>query len=125
MLKMPETQGKFFSVSQGIAIQGAKFHPAICYPLTPLLQPVVERMARDGTAKVYTERVRFVSGVAYPVKKPEAPAAVPQRSSVSLPGKAGDAIKQTAKKPLILPEKQRGRKSGRNAYTPQANREFD
>jgi hypothetical protein len=74
MIKAPETRGKFFSVSRDFTIQGVKFRPAICYPLKPLLQSAVEGLAGSGSAKIYAEKVRFVSGVAYPVKKPEAAA---------------------------------------------------
>jgi hypothetical protein len=119
MIKMPDTKGKFFSVKYSTRIQGVLYIPSVCYPLSTGLQAVIEEMAAKDMAKIYTEKVRFVTGVPYPVKKPETGDAPPRPSSVSTPGiKAG-------KKAQAAPEKPQGRKSGRNAYAAQVNREFD
>jgi hypothetical protein len=110
MLKIPDTRGKFFSVSRGVAIQGARFNPSICYPLTPLVLPAVERMASEGTAHIYTEKVRFVSGAALPVKKPETGAA---RSAPVPDAKAAGTEKPSGKKTSAALGKL-GRRSGRD-----------
>jgi hypothetical protein len=82
-------------------------------------------MAAKGIARIYTEKVRFVTGVPYPVKKPETGTAASLPSSVSAPGvKTGDAVKPAAKKPLAAAEKP-GRKMGRNAFTAQTGRKFN
>jgi hypothetical protein len=122
MLKMPETREVFFSVSQNVVMQGIMFRPAICYPLKPQVRAVVERMADKGLAKIYPEKVRFVSGTAYPVKKPDAVPSTP--SSVSSPKpKAAGAVKKAP-----APEGKRGRKTGRSGFVTQTrkeDREFD
>jgi hypothetical protein len=126
MLKMPGTKAKFFSVKHSTKIQGTHYIPSVCYPLLPGLQAVIEEMAAKDMARIYPEKVRFVTGVPYPVKKPETGTAASRPSSVSTPDiKAGDAVKQAVKKTQAAPEKQQGRKSGRNTYTSQVNREFD
>jgi hypothetical protein len=125
MLKMPNTRSKYFSVKYGTKIQGMLYIPSVCYPLPSGLQTVIEDMAVDGLARIYTEKVRFVTGVPYPVKKPETGTVALRPPSVSAPEiKAGDALKQAVKKPPAAPEKS-GRKSGRSSYAAQVNREFD
>ena len=103
MLTMPDTRGKFFSVPREVTIQGAKFRPAICYPLTSALRSVVEGMAEKGAAKIYAEKVRFISGAAYPVKKAEAPA---------VSAAAGE--KAPAGKRLSVSSGKAGKKAGRD-----------
>jgi hypothetical protein len=126
MIKMPDTKGKFFSVKYSTRIQGALYIPSVCYPLSTGLQTIIEEMASNDMARIYTEKVRFVTGIPYPVKKPETGMAALQPSVVSTPDiKAGDTVKQAVKKTQAAPEKQQGRKSGRNTYTSQVNREFD
>jgi hypothetical protein len=126
MIKMPDTKSRFFSVKHSTRIQGALYIPSVCYPLSTGLQTVIEEMAAKDMARIYTEKVRFVTGIPYPVKKRETGAAVPRPSSVSTPDvKDGDAVKQTVKKTRTAPEKQQGRKSRRSAYTSRVDREFD
>jgi hypothetical protein len=121
MLKMPDTKAKYFSVKHGTKIQGALYVPSVCYPLPQGLQTVIEEMAAKDMARIYPEKVRFVTGVPYPVKKP---GSALRPSSVPVPeARAEGAVKPAARKPSV-PERT-GRKSGRGAYTAQANREFD
>jgi hypothetical protein len=108
MLKMPETKAKFFSVKYSVAIQGVRYIPSICYPLPQGLSSVIEELASKDMAKIYAEEVRFVTGVPYPVRKPEAV----RTSSVPTP-----KSQAAAKKP--------GRRAGKGALAAQANREFD
>jgi hypothetical protein len=125
MLKMPNTKAKFFSVKNSTKIQGVHYIPSVCYPLTQGLQTVVEEMAAQDMARIYPEKVRFVTGVPYPVKKPETSAAVPQSSSVSASKvKTGSAAQPDAKKgpggsgnPLL--------KYGRSGYITRKGREFE
>jgi hypothetical protein len=126
MIKMPDTKGKFFSVKYSTKIQGALYIPSVCYPLSTGLQTVIEEMAAKDMARIYTEKVRFVTGIPYPVKKPETGTAALRSSFASTSGtKAGDAVKRAVKNTPAVPEKPPGRKSGRNTYTSQVNREFD
>jgi hypothetical protein len=96
---------RFFSVKHTTNIGGAgRFIPSVCYKLTQDIQAAVERMAAAGDAKLYNEEVRFVTGVAYPVKKPESskpwPFATLPELTVSEPDSAGKAGKsgKTGKK---------------------------
>jgi hypothetical protein len=79
---MAETNGRFFSVRLDTVIGGERFRAAVCYPLRGSLEKIVEEMASgpDRLATIYPEEVRFVTGIAYPVKKPlpkaDAPSAV-------------------------------------------------
>jgi hypothetical protein len=118
MLKMPDTRGKYFSVKHSTKIQGAHYIPSVCYPLSLGLQAVVEKMAAEDTAKIYTEKVRFVTGVPYPARKPETSVAAQEE-------KAGTAVRPAAAKPPAAAAGKPGRKSGRSAYMPQTGREFD
>jgi hypothetical protein len=125
MLKMPDTKSKFFSVKHSTKIQGAHYTPSVCYPLSSGLQAVIEKMAAKDMARIYPEKVRFVTGVPYPVKKHETGAAVSQPSSaIAQEAKAGSVLQPDAKKPPAAAVKP-GRKSGRSGYTPQIKREFD
>jgi hypothetical protein len=125
MIKMPDTRGKYFSVKHSTKIQGTHYTPSVCYPLSSGLQAVIEEMAAKDMARIYPEKVRFVTGVAYPVKKPEMDAAAPQYSSASAPKvMTGSTVQPAVQKPSTVTEKP-GRKSGRSAYMPQAKREFE
>jgi hypothetical protein len=108
MLKTPETKARFFSVRYSVKIQGVRYIPSVCYPLSEGLRSVIEEMAGKDIAKVHTEEVRFVTGVPYPVRKPEAL----RSSSVSTP-----KPQAAAKKP--------GRRTAKSALAAQTNREFD
>jgi hypothetical protein len=125
MLKMPETKGKYFSVKYSTKIQGAHYIPSVCYPLSSGLQTIIEEMAAKDMAKIYPEKVRFVTGVPYPVKKPETSTAAVQPSSVSIPKvKTGSMTQPDTNKSPDGPGKP-GRKSGRSGYITQKEREFD
>jgi hypothetical protein len=122
MLKIPDTKGKFFSVTQSTRIQGAHYTPSVCYPLSSGLQAVIEEMAAKDMAKIYTEKVRFVTGVPYPVKKPGTPGVTAQPSVHT--ERSNTAVEPDVK---TLPAQRirHNRKSGKNAFTSQMNREFD
>jgi hypothetical protein len=85
MLKSDAKKGGYFSVSYETTIGGERYRPVMCYRLKAVLEKPVADLAGKGLAKIYPEEVRFVSGVAYPVKQPEAAAA----PVVSVPDKTG------------------------------------
>jgi hypothetical protein len=58
----------YFSVKFSTNIGGSNFRPSVCYPIPESLHIAIIGMAEKGLAKLYTEEVRFVSGVALPVK---------------------------------------------------------
>jgi hypothetical protein len=123
MLKMPDTKARFFSVKHSTKIQGVYYTPSVCYPLPQGLQAVIEEMAAKDMARIYPEKVRFVTGVPYPVKKSETGAAASPSSSVSTL-EANTTVKPAVKELPAAVEKP-GRKSGRSAFTSQKGREFD
>lgn len=57
-----------FSVLISCRIGNEQYRPSICYPLSKRLQPTILSMEAKGKARTYTEKVRFVSGVAKPAK---------------------------------------------------------
>jgi hypothetical protein len=63
-------------------------------------------MEAEGTARIYTEKMRFVSGTAYPVKKPDA------ALSFSASPETGAEVKPGIKKSSASIGKL-GRKTGR------------
>jgi hypothetical protein len=118
MTKMTDTKGRYFSVKYSMKIQGVRYIPAVCYPLPPFLQDVVADMAAKDMATVYTEKMRFVTGVPYPVRKPEA-AVLTQPSSVSAPKVSA----LTGKTPATT-EGRHGKRTGKIASPVQVNRDF-
>ena len=83
---MSEAKSQFFSVKHSTNIGSARYIPSVCYRVTQDVQAAVTKMAADGSAKLYAEEVRFVTGVPYPVKKPQPPARpsfVPSAQSAS------------------------------------------
>jgi hypothetical protein len=58
---------KYFSVFVSLSINGVKYRPSICYPLSPLVEDAIEALAKKGQAAMYDGEVRFVSGRAVPV----------------------------------------------------------
>jgi hypothetical protein len=62
----------WFSVHATCVISGVRYRAGVCYPLGGDLQAAVEAMQARGEARIYPAEVRFVSGVAYPVAKPQA-----------------------------------------------------
>jgi hypothetical protein len=118
MLKMPDIKAKFFSVKHSTKIQGVHYIPSVCYPLPSELQAVVKEMAAKDMARMYPEKVRFVTGVPYPVRKPAAGAAAPEPSSAS------GTVKPVVQGPPVMAGKT-GQKLGRKGSAAQAGREFD
>jgi len=92
---------KYFSTKFTIIMLGARYIPSVCYKLDEIIAPTVTKLAEAGEAHLYTEKVRFVNGIALPVKKPEVRAEVKaqENSAVSGIGKKGS-----------LPNKKGGKK---------------
>lgn len=60
----PPGEPSFFSVKHSCTIGGTQYRPSICYPVPESLRSTVKKLAVEGLAKLYTEEMRFVSGVA-------------------------------------------------------------
>jgi hypothetical protein len=112
--------GQFFSVRYNCVIIGQSFRPAVCYRLTGDLQRAIEEMAEKGLARIYPSEMRFVSGVAYPVKKPPA-------ARVEVPVSNGDSSKASVSVPAAPVAGQKGKTGGsrKGAFTQQDRRDFD
>jgi hypothetical protein len=123
MLKMPDAKMKYFSVKHSTKIQGVRYTPSVCYPLAQDLRAVIEKMASEDTARIYPEKVRFVTGAPYPVKKPETRA--PQPSSAPAAGVKTAAAGKPAAPITSAALGKLGRKPGKNAGAPPPDREFD
>lgn len=52
----------YFSVKRAVRIAGKNYFPCICYPLTDFLKSTVEKLEKEGKAKVYDHFVFFQNG---------------------------------------------------------------
>jgi hypothetical protein len=103
---------RHFSVSYSVKINGAAKRPAVCYELTDDVAAAVEKLAREGRARIYDEEVRFVSGRAVPVKRTPAPApvvAAPVAAPISdaapaVPAAVPDSAPETPAPDTLEPE---------------------
>ena len=66
-----ENAPKYFSTKFTVKMMGARYIPSVCCKLDEIIAPAVEKLVEAGEAHTYPEKVRFVNGVAIPVKKPE------------------------------------------------------
>jgi hypothetical protein len=108
MLNMPDTKVRFFSVTNSTLIQGVRFIPSVCYQLTASIQDAVNEMAAKGVARIYPEKVRFVTGVPYPIAK-SAPGGGKPHIGVVREVPAIETATETAKSPPRW-EKKTGRR---------------
>jgi hypothetical protein len=113
-------KGQFFSIRYNCVINGQSFRPAVCYRLTGDLQKAIEEMAEKGLARIYPSEMRFVSGVAYPVKKTSA-------AKAEVPVSNGDIPKVAASAPAAPTTGQKGKTGGsrKGAFTQQDSRDFE
>lgn len=56
----------FFSVIKPIRIGGRVYRPCICYEIASYLRSTVEKLEKEGTVKVYSEKVYFCNGKIVP-----------------------------------------------------------
>jgi len=66
-----ENAPKYFSTKFTVKMMGMRYIPSVCYKLDEIIAPTIEKLVEAGEAHTYPEKVRFVNGVAMPVKKPE------------------------------------------------------
>jgi hypothetical protein len=66
----------YFSVTYGVTIDGVQYTPQVCYRLADDIREVVDGLVKKNLAVIYDEEVRFISGVAVPIRKD-----IPQVSS--------------------------------------------
>lgn len=62
------TTARYYSVKNAVRIGGNRRVPSVCYPITGSETASVLDMAAKGQAFLYNERMRFVSGKAYPAE---------------------------------------------------------
>lgn len=89
MLFGDKREALYFSVTYSVTIGGARCVPQVCYKLGDDIRTTVEQMVEKNLAKIYPHEVRFISGSAVPVGKPERKSAAPASSSSALQGQTG------------------------------------
>lgn len=52
----------YFCVTTPVKISGKAFHTCICYKLTDILKPTVEKLVKEGKATIFTEKKFFCNG---------------------------------------------------------------
>ena len=60
---------KYFSVKYTTTMLGTRYIPSVCYKMDTILEETIKQLAKRGDARIYDQKVRFVSGVAIPVAK--------------------------------------------------------
>ena len=63
-----EEKQQWFSVKSPRSISGKIYRPSICYEVTSLIRPELEKLAKKRLVTFYDAKVGFVNGVAQ-VKK--------------------------------------------------------
>jgi cysteinyl-tRNA synthetase len=59
----------YFSVRTSLKILGKVYTPCICYKLPEALVPTIEKLAKEGKAYIYEEKVAFQNGKVLPSLK--------------------------------------------------------
>ena len=54
--------GRFFHLSNEMKIGGKQYVPCVSYPVTPELEPTVDKLVADGKAYATKERAVFENG---------------------------------------------------------------
>lgn len=98
----------YFSVTYMTEVGQMRCVPQVCYKLDDEVRVAVEKMVKDGLARVYDEEVRFISGTPVPLKKP-APSHTMATVAGSTVAHEGPQIPQQ----VIQPGRHSG-KTGRN-----------
>ena len=52
----------FFSVKQSVKIAGKVYTPCVCYPLSDMLAPTIEKMEKEGKVYIFKDKVYFQNG---------------------------------------------------------------
>ena len=92
---------RYFSVKYAMQINGVPHRPSMCYPIRgAAMEHTVMDLITKGDARGFTEEVRFVTGVPYPVKKP---------------GPAAPAVAQVEGKKLTVPSSASPRRGKKEA----------
>jgi len=72
-----ERKERFFAVTTPLRINGKRYTPSVCYPLTEDIEAAVVGATEAGKTVIYNERVRFVSGRAFGAEKPVTVGTIP------------------------------------------------
>jgi len=86
---MADNEMKYFSTKFTIKMLDARYIPSVCYPIDDIIRPTIMALAEKGEVRLYPEKVRFVSGVAIPVKKKELSAPTAKEEAKEQPKKRG------------------------------------
>lgn len=93
----------YFSVKRAVRIAGKNYFPCICYPLTDFLKSTVEKLEKEGKAKVYDRFVFFQNGKIIN-NEPEIKAEEPEIKA-EMPLKEQEETVKKSKKPHKKAEK--------------------
>lgn len=52
----------FFSIKTTVKIMGKVYTPCVCYPVTDILAPTIDKMVAEGKAYKYADKVFFQNG---------------------------------------------------------------
>lgn len=100
----------FFSVKSSTKILGKVYTPCVCYQATEVLVPTIEKMAKEGKAYIYENRVSFQNGklLVKNVAKEEKPAEKPrkEKKTKEVPAKDVEGIAEEAE--ILPPEEDEG-----------------
>ena len=64
----------FFSVKSSVKILNKVYTPCICYEITDVLAPTIDKMVEEGKAYIYYHKVAFQNGKVLEKKAEEKPA---------------------------------------------------
>ena len=56
----------YYSVTRPVSLNGQKRMPCVCYELSYSQEEQFEKLSDNGVVTLYTQRMRFRSGAAYP-----------------------------------------------------------
>lgn len=105
-------KGKYFTVHMSVTIRGQAYRNGVCYTMPESLRGTIEDMAGKGTATIFEEPVRIISGRPYSMngvqkqgqdeRAVSAPSpssfgtgSVPGSAPVLIPGKFPDKLGRT------------------------------
>jgi hypothetical protein len=87
---MADEEKRYFSTKFTVKMFGSRYIPQVCYLIDGHIRATVMELAKKGEACLYSEKVRFVSGIAIPIQKKETAKSIPA-TTFERPGKKSGA----------------------------------
>ena len=108
---------RYFTVAVSCKIGNCSFVPGVCYELTDTVAEAIRQLADKGTACIYNEEVRLVSGRAVPVARAALASAPVQTvkeendvSAVSSPSETDTSSQSTQPSKVVTKASSKNRK---------------